>query len=123
MGYTASIVCVSSSDVNDISASRRYGTDKAIDDPDVDLAKDLRQGCLQSSRCSWLLRKIVQFPMNVIPQVFNGIDVRTLEGPWKDTNVVALEKGGSCCSRMRPSVVLLHAEQGGHFCVDGSRAQ
>src|SRR5215471_10001124 len=67
-------------------------------------------------RCPLILP---QLPLQVIPQVFNGIEVRGLCRPWYNLESMVFKPSGGLLGLVFGVIVLLEGDGGGIFSIEG----
>jgi hypothetical protein len=96
--------------VDNCSAPAGHGADEAEDSGPGDRGPLLDNSLAKLRGCGWPGLSPVEPPLKLIPQMFNGIKIRTLGRPGYDSDVVLLEIVlGDPCS-VRGGVILLENE-------------
>lgn len=88
-------------------ASSVHGVDETVDEGHRNLGPDsvIRLSELSCSCRPW--SNVIESPLNLIPQMFNGVKVRTEGRPWKSLYPMLMEEVSRCSGSVRTGVVML----------------
>ena len=88
-------------------ASSVHGVDETVDKGHRNLVPDSVIGLSELSCCCRPWLNVIESPLNLVPQVFNGVKVRTEGRPWKSLYPILTEEVSRRSGSMGTSVVLL----------------